>query len=89
LGLCFGAADYIVDKDGIWHFLEINSSGNFLFLDEKCERINTLDQFCKFAMSSNPAKYNLQPSDDAISLENLKGQVELFIDKQKAFYEKL
>ena len=89
LGLCFGAADYIVDEAGKWHFLEINSSGNFLFLDEQCEHINTLSQFCKFAMSNNPATHDLQQSDNTITLAKLKAQVELFIDDQNAVYQEL
>lgn len=89
MGLCFGAADYIVDGAGEWHFLEVNSSGNFLFLDEQCTLINTLDQFCKFAMSSNPADHSFQLSDDTISLAKLRGQAMRFIDDQQSIYQKL
>jgi glutathione synthase/RimK-type ligase-like ATP-grasp enzyme len=40
--------DFIVDYDGRWVFLELNQSGQFLFLEELCPEIPVLSNFCKF-----------------------------------------
>jgi glutathione synthase/RimK-type ligase-like ATP-grasp enzyme len=34
LGLDYGALDFIVGKDGQWHFLEVNSSGQWLWIED-------------------------------------------------------
>ncbi|MGE7136766.1 ATP-grasp domain-containing protein [Luteibacter sp. NPDC031894] len=34
LGLVFGCIDLVVDKDGQFHFLEVNQAGQFLFMED-------------------------------------------------------
>lgn len=34
LGLYYGAFDFIVDKDGTWWYLEVNSSGQWLWIED-------------------------------------------------------
>lgn len=47
-GICFGSADFAVDKDGQWWFLEINEQGQFLWLDQFNAQARTLEKFCAF-----------------------------------------
>lgn len=44
-GLVFGCFDFVVDADGEWYFLEVNESGQFLFLEKFCSEINVLSHF--------------------------------------------
>jgi glutathione synthase/RimK-type ligase-like ATP-grasp enzyme len=47
-GLCFGSADFAVDFNGRWWFLEINEQGQFLWLDNLNSTAGTLEKFCAF-----------------------------------------
>jgi hypothetical protein len=47
-GICFGSADFAVDQNGQWWFLEINEQGQFLWLDEFCPRAALQQKFCAF-----------------------------------------
>lgn len=51
LGIVSGAFDFIVTPAGDWVFLEVNESGQFLFLEEWCPEIPILDAFCDFITS--------------------------------------
>jgi hypothetical protein len=54
LNLLCGSADFIVDEEGQWHFLEINEMGNFLWLEQYCPEMPVLDMFCRFLTSRDP-----------------------------------
>lgn len=47
-GMCFGSADFAVDHDGRWWFLEINEQGQFLWLDHFYPQAALLQKFCAF-----------------------------------------
>lgn len=47
-GISFGSADFAVDMDGQWWFLEINEEGQFLWLDQKNPEARTQEKFCAF-----------------------------------------
>jgi hypothetical protein len=34
LGITYGAFDFVVDEDGGWTFLEVNSMGQYLWLEQ-------------------------------------------------------
>ncbi|OAN52676.1 hypothetical protein A7Q26_07685 [Sphingobium sp. TCM1] len=52
LDLKFGAFDFIVNHDHEWVFLEVNESGQFLFMEMADQSLNILSAFCHFL--SNP-----------------------------------
>jgi glutathione synthase/RimK-type ligase-like ATP-grasp enzyme len=47
-GIVFGSADFAVDADGKWWFLEINEQGQFLWLDQNNPEAMTLQKFLAF-----------------------------------------
>ncbi|WDE12042.1 MvdC/MvdD family ATP grasp protein [Thalassomonas haliotis] len=53
LGLVCGAFDFIVTRDDEWVFLEVNESGQFLFLEQWCPELPVLDAFCKCLVSQD------------------------------------
>ncbi|MFZ3481838.1 hypothetical protein [Sphingomonas sp. 3-13AW] len=48
MGIRYGAFDFIVDADEVWHFLECNEAGQFLFLEEFDPSMRILDAFCRW-----------------------------------------
>lgn len=50
LGLDSGSADFRISPDGVYYFLEINCSGQFLFLDLRAD-IDTANPFCNMLIS--------------------------------------
>lgn len=42
LDITIASADFILGKDGRWHFIELNPSGAFLFLEDRCPEIRVL-----------------------------------------------
>lgn len=48
LGLLTGSVDFVVDREGNFHFLEVNEGGQFLFLEEMSEELPTLRFFSSF-----------------------------------------
>jgi glutathione synthase/RimK-type ligase-like ATP-grasp enzyme len=47
LDMRYGAFDFIVDTGGRWWFLECNSAGQFLWLEDMVAGVPLLDAFCK------------------------------------------
>ncbi|MCO4092879.1 MAG: hypothetical protein HEQ34_13145 [Sphingorhabdus sp.] len=66
-GLLFGCIDMIVDKDDNYIFLEINTSGQFLWIEAINPEINMLSEFCKFIL--NNSNYNTEICSTQINLE--------------------
>ncbi len=61
LGLSFGAMDFIVDKSGRWWFLEVNSSGQWLWIEDLVGlRISDSITNCLVSRSSNGSKGQFQ-----------------------------
>jgi glutathione synthase/RimK-type ligase-like ATP-grasp enzyme len=50
LGIAFGAFDFVVDDEGRWVFIEVNESGQFLFMEEAQPDLMLLDGFCRWLM---------------------------------------
>jgi hypothetical protein len=61
LDLRYGAFDFIVDAEDCWWFLECNSAGQFLWLEEGLPDIGLLDAFCKMFL-----RHMGTPFDDSI-----------------------
>ncbi len=55
LGLAYAAIDIAVCKNGNHYFLEVNESGQFLFLESEIPDMSILDAFAKFLISGDPA----------------------------------
>lgn len=51
MGLQFGALDFILGKNGEWYFLEVNESGQFLWLESYNPDLKLLRPFCQFLSS--------------------------------------
>ena len=45
LGLSFSCADFVLDDDGDWYFLELNPNGQWYFLQED-SGVDLMDTFC-------------------------------------------
>jgi hypothetical protein len=54
LGLEFGAFDLVVDADSRYWFLEVNESGQFLWIERANPEIPLLDVFCEFLIHGQP-----------------------------------
>lgn len=48
LKLFFGVLDFVVDRNGTIYFLEVNPSGQFLFLESWNPELDILSKFCLF-----------------------------------------
>lgn len=73
MDLRYGAMDFIVRPDGELIFLEVNESGQFLFLEDVCE-IPVLDAFCDFLMSADPS-FIYRPTSASIRLAEISPAV--------------
>jgi len=59
-GISFGSADFAVDQNGQWWFLEINEQGQFLWLDQFNSEARTLEKFCAFITSPERSAESLE-----------------------------
>ncbi len=62
--LVFGSMDFIVNKADEWVFIENNSMGQFLWLEEYCPELTILDAFSRFLVSSDPNFTYKKPSTE-------------------------
>ncbi|MEP3889813.1 MAG: hypothetical protein ABJN69_05050 [Hellea sp.] len=51
LGIVTGSVDLVEDHAGQVHFIEVNESGQFLFMEESCEDVPVTDFFASFLIS--------------------------------------
>jgi hypothetical protein len=65
LGILFGAFDFIVTPEGEHVFLEVNASGQFLWVEEANPEIHLLAPFVDFLLSRQP-DFRWQPRAGAI-----------------------
>ncbi|WP_271069098.1 hypothetical protein [Caulobacter sp. NIBR1757] len=65
-GIVFGSMDFIIDRDGVPFFLEMNEQGQFLFLEERCDDAPLLDAFVKF-LESGDESFVYRPEASRIS----------------------
>ncbi len=54
LGLCYGALDLVEDLDGVFWFLEINPSGQFLFVEHLLPELRLLQSLCAMLLEGRP-----------------------------------
>lgn len=64
LGIVSGCFDFIVDGNGDYVFLEVNESGQFLWVEQRCAEIPMLDTFCDFLVARDPAYRRRRDSVD-------------------------
>jgi len=89
LGLTFGAVDFIVDHKENIHFLEVNSSGNFLFLEEACDDLNLLDVMCQFLChSKSDGVFTGSGQSFGIKLSDVKPSADKFMAFERQKYSK-
>lgn len=65
LGIVFGAFDFIVTPEGEHVFLEVNPSGQFLWVEEMCPDLLLLAPMLDF-LESRRADFRWQPTPDAV-----------------------
>lgn len=63
LGLAAGSFDLVVDRAGDVHFLEVNQSGQFLFLEEMVESLPLLQAMCAM-LAEGRTDYSLDASTE-------------------------
>ncbi|MEE2024072.1 MvdC/MvdD family ATP grasp protein [Alkalimonas mucilaginosa] len=68
ISLVTASFDFMVDMNGCWCFLELNSSGQFLFLEEWCPDLPVLATFCSFL--SDTARGRQREIDASIKLSD-------------------
>lgn len=83
LGLVFGALDLIVTPEGEHVFLEVNPSGQFLWVEEANSEIPLLAPFVDFLLSRDP-DFRWQPKDGAIRHEDYQRRALELIDADGA-----
>ena len=54
-GLAFGCFDFAVDGEGEWWFLEVNESGQFLWIDHLLPGAGLFEQFLQYLAGGRPA----------------------------------
>lgn len=52
-GLMYGSLDFAVDHDGNYIFLEVNETGQFLWVEDYVPALTLLDCFCEFLIERN------------------------------------
>jgi len=88
LGIRFGAFDLIVDRRGDYWFLEVNDSGNFLFLEERCEELFLLDAVVQFLSKKTEIDtFKIKPSTDPIRLKSFLKPSQEYIERDKKLHE--
>jgi glutathione synthase/RimK-type ligase-like ATP-grasp enzyme len=65
LGILFGAFDFIVTPEGEHVFLEVNPSGQFLWVEEACPDLLLLAPFVDFLLARRP-DFRWQPTPGAV-----------------------
>ncbi len=65
MGLVFGCFDLIVTPEGEHVFIEINEMGQFLWIEQLCPELLTLDAFCAF-LRERRRDFTWQPSADPL-----------------------
>lgn len=71
MGLTFGALDFIVTPEGEYVFLEVNESGQFLWVEELCPEIPMLDAFTGLMLSGRP-DFRYRPGPNPIRFSDYK-----------------
>ncbi len=95
LGLVFGCFDFIVTPEGDYVFLEVNSAGQFLWVEEANPELPMLAPFVAFLLAKR-ADFRWQPSASAIrhvdfhpaALDAIAGLAPHHVDAEAVFVER-
>jgi glutathione synthase/RimK-type ligase-like ATP-grasp enzyme len=82
LRLVFGCIDLIVRPDGETVFLEVNESGQFLFLEHFAE-VPLLDLFSEFLMSGNPDFLSAAGGEQPVQYGDVEAAVEAMAEEAR------
>lgn len=75
LGIVFGCFDFIVTPDYEYYFLEVNESGQFLWIEEINPEIKMLEIFTEFLINKNPL-FKWEKTGGFISMHDFAETVE-------------
>lgn len=82
LGIVFGCFDFIVTPENQYYFLEVNESGQFLWIEGINPSIKMLDVFTEFLIKkSTHFKWVKRP--DSISLSDFEEEIKMLLDKNQ------
>lgn len=79
LGLVFGCFDFIVTPDQQYYFLEVNESGQFLWIEGINPEIKMLDIFTTFLINKNKT-FNWSEQPDTISAHDFEKEMQEMLD---------
>ena len=68
-GINFGSFDFSVDSNDVWWFLEVNTQGQFLWLENEME-LGLLENFSRFILSKDDQYNGMEVKDSGISHTN-------------------
>lgn len=74
--LNFGTMDFIVNEADEWIFLETNTVGNFLWVENICSEIHLLDAMVDFIISGSPEFVYDQKKGNALRLGQFENSLE-------------
>jgi len=73
-GLVMGVFDFSVDHNDLWWFLEVNTQGQWLFMEDWIPGLNLLGKFCSFLIEQNP-NYDGRVIDQHINIQNYEKEI--------------
>jgi len=72
--LVMGVFDFSVDQNDSWWFLEVNTQGQWLFMEDWIPGLNLLGKFCSFLMEQNP-NYDGRVINQHINIQNYEKEI--------------
>lgn len=75
LGLLHGSFDFVEQPDGTLVFLELNTMGQFLFLEERAPSLPLLDAFASFSLDPTDS-FRHKPGRNAVSFSDFASSQE-------------
>lgn len=83
LGLLHGTFDFVEQADGTLVFLELNTMGQFLFLEERVPTLPLLDAFASFSLNPTDS-FRHRPSRDAVAFKDFLSSSDYFRAREAA-----
>lgn len=80
LGIIFGCFDFIVTPDNQYYFLEVNESGQFLWIEAINPEIQMLDIFTEFLINKKPT-FRWTKRSDSISLSDFRKEADVLLKR--------
>lgn len=80
LGLIFGCFDLIVTPDNEYYFLEVNESGQFLWIEQINSEIQVLDIFADFLINKKPTFERIK-GKTPVSISDFQEEAEEIVKK--------